>query len=185
EEGAKKRKLGTKRKLKAKRRKHGSSLTREDDDLKICLHIAPVEEQSDTANFWDYTARLAAYQLETTIVLRKTEEERSMAFGDDKVVKQQFENLKFLMMMTQSHLLMKTDRKGSQNANGCLVAKDALAMSKRIQYESENGYPLTMDMHLSGGQRTDYSRVNELLYNIVKVADKKSKASCCQVLKKK
>ncbi|GKD09496.1 hypothetical protein Tco_1189181, partial [Tanacetum coccineum] len=38
EEGAKKRKLGTRRKLKAKRRKHGSSLTREDDDLKICLH---------------------------------------------------------------------------------------------------------------------------------------------------
>ncbi|GJZ54207.1 putative ribonuclease H-like domain-containing protein [Tanacetum coccineum] len=34
EEGAKKRKLGTRRKLKAKRRKYTSSLTREDDDLK-------------------------------------------------------------------------------------------------------------------------------------------------------
>ncbi|GJX47390.1 hypothetical protein Tco_0272580 [Tanacetum coccineum] len=45
EEGAKKRKLGTRRKLKAKRRKHGSSLTREDDDLKICLHIAPDEDK--------------------------------------------------------------------------------------------------------------------------------------------
>ncbi|GKB95447.1 hypothetical protein Tco_0981584, partial [Tanacetum coccineum] len=44
-EGAKKRKLGTRRKLKAKRRKHGSSLTREDDDLKICLHIAPDEDK--------------------------------------------------------------------------------------------------------------------------------------------
>ncbi|GJX55276.1 hypothetical protein Tco_0285173 [Tanacetum coccineum] len=32
EEGAKKRKLGTRRKLKAKRRKHASGLTREDDD---------------------------------------------------------------------------------------------------------------------------------------------------------
>ncbi|GJV45180.1 uncharacterized mitochondrial protein-like protein, partial [Tanacetum coccineum] len=41
EEGSKKRKLGTRRKLKAKRRKHASGLTREDDDLKICLHIAP------------------------------------------------------------------------------------------------------------------------------------------------
>ncbi|GJS85157.1 hypothetical protein Tco_0751698 [Tanacetum coccineum] len=45
EEGAKKRKLGTRRKLKAKRRKHGSSLTREDDDLKICLHISPDEDK--------------------------------------------------------------------------------------------------------------------------------------------
>ncbi|GKE93282.1 hypothetical protein Tco_1574377 [Tanacetum coccineum] len=45
EEGAKKRKLGTRRKLKAKRRKHASSLTREDDDLKICLHIAPDEDK--------------------------------------------------------------------------------------------------------------------------------------------
>ncbi|GJR54379.1 putative ribonuclease H-like domain-containing protein [Tanacetum coccineum] len=35
EEGAKKRKLGTRRKLKAKRRKYTSGLTREDDDLKI------------------------------------------------------------------------------------------------------------------------------------------------------
>ncbi|GKE52052.1 hypothetical protein Tco_1487208, partial [Tanacetum coccineum] len=34
EEGAKKRKLGTRRKLKAKRRKYTSGLTREDDDLK-------------------------------------------------------------------------------------------------------------------------------------------------------
>ncbi|GJU27480.1 hypothetical protein Tco_1166101 [Tanacetum coccineum] len=46
EEGAKKRKLGTRRKLKAKRRKHGSSLTREDDDLKICLHISPDEDKN-------------------------------------------------------------------------------------------------------------------------------------------
>ncbi|GJZ78307.1 hypothetical protein Tco_0642979 [Tanacetum coccineum] len=44
-EGAKKRKLGTRRKLKAKRRKHTSGLTREDDDLKICLHIAPDEDK--------------------------------------------------------------------------------------------------------------------------------------------
>ncbi|GKF83596.1 hypothetical protein Tco_0248494, partial [Tanacetum coccineum] len=35
EKGAKKRKIGTRRKLKAKRRKHASGLTREDDDLKI------------------------------------------------------------------------------------------------------------------------------------------------------
>ncbi|GKA13815.1 hypothetical protein Tco_0693461 [Tanacetum coccineum] len=41
EEGAKKRKLGTRRKLKAKRRKYTSGLTRDDDDLKMCLHIAP------------------------------------------------------------------------------------------------------------------------------------------------
>ncbi|GKG27229.1 hypothetical protein Tco_0402932, partial [Tanacetum coccineum] len=31
--------------IKAKKRKHGSSLTREDDDLKICLHIAPDEDK--------------------------------------------------------------------------------------------------------------------------------------------
>ncbi|GJQ95678.1 hypothetical protein Tco_0006817 [Tanacetum coccineum] len=46
EEGAKKRKLGTRRKLKAKRRKYTSGLTREDDDLKMCLHIAPDEDKS-------------------------------------------------------------------------------------------------------------------------------------------
>ncbi|GJS60472.1 hypothetical protein Tco_0655256 [Tanacetum coccineum] len=55
EEGAKKRKLGTRRKLKAKRRKHGSSLTREDDDLKILLDILCVSEDKvidcDTADF--------------------------------------------------------------------------------------------------------------------------------------
>ncbi|GKE39047.1 hypothetical protein Tco_1462452, partial [Tanacetum coccineum] len=45
EEGAKKRKLGTRKKLKAKRRKHASGITREDDDLKICLHIAPDEDK--------------------------------------------------------------------------------------------------------------------------------------------
>ncbi|GJW72201.1 hypothetical protein Tco_0129118 [Tanacetum coccineum] len=45
EEGAKKRKLGTRRKLKAKRRKYTSGLTREDDDLKMCLHIAPDEDK--------------------------------------------------------------------------------------------------------------------------------------------
>ncbi|GKG34605.1 hypothetical protein Tco_0437301, partial [Tanacetum coccineum] len=45
EEGAKKRKLGTRRKLKAKRRKYTSGLTKEDDDLKICLHIAPDEDK--------------------------------------------------------------------------------------------------------------------------------------------
>ncbi|GJS94215.1 copia protein [Tanacetum coccineum] len=50
EEGAKKRKLGTRRKLKAKRRKHASSLTREDDDLKICLHIAPDEDKVTRSN---------------------------------------------------------------------------------------------------------------------------------------
>ncbi|GJZ43088.1 hypothetical protein Tco_0590343 [Tanacetum coccineum] len=45
EEGAKKRKLGTRKKLKAKRRKHASGLIREDDDLKICLHITPDEDK--------------------------------------------------------------------------------------------------------------------------------------------
>ncbi|GKA93665.1 hypothetical protein Tco_0815651 [Tanacetum coccineum] len=45
EEEAKKRKLGTRRKLKAKGRKHTSGLTREDDDLKMCLHIAPDEDK--------------------------------------------------------------------------------------------------------------------------------------------
>ncbi|GJX46715.1 hypothetical protein Tco_0271905 [Tanacetum coccineum] len=42
---SKKRKLGTRRKLKAKRRKYTSGLTREDDDLKMCLHIAPDEDK--------------------------------------------------------------------------------------------------------------------------------------------
>ncbi|GKA34625.1 hypothetical protein Tco_0721054 [Tanacetum coccineum] len=45
EEGDKKRKLGTRRKLKAKRRKYTSGLTREDDDLKMCLHIAPDKDK--------------------------------------------------------------------------------------------------------------------------------------------
>ncbi|GJY50395.1 reverse transcriptase domain-containing protein, partial [Tanacetum coccineum] len=47
EEGVKKRKLGTRRKLKAKRRKHASGLTREDDDLKICLHIPDEDKVID------------------------------------------------------------------------------------------------------------------------------------------
>ncbi|GJT55546.1 hypothetical protein Tco_0990600 [Tanacetum coccineum] len=45
EEGAKKKKLGTRRKLKVKRRKYTSGLTREDDDLKMCLHIDPNEDK--------------------------------------------------------------------------------------------------------------------------------------------
>ncbi|GJX04488.1 retrovirus-related pol polyprotein from transposon TNT 1-94 [Tanacetum coccineum] len=54
EKGAKKRKLGTRRKLKAKRRKHASGLTREDDDLKICLHIAPDEDKVIDAEILDH-----------------------------------------------------------------------------------------------------------------------------------
>ncbi|GKA36504.1 hypothetical protein Tco_0722995 [Tanacetum coccineum] len=48
EEGAKKRKLGTRRKLKAKRRKHASSLTKgEYIDLKKCLHILLMKKIDD------------------------------------------------------------------------------------------------------------------------------------------
>ncbi|GJY96506.1 hypothetical protein Tco_0513416 [Tanacetum coccineum] len=62
EEGAKKRKLGTRRKLKAKRRKHGSSLTREDDDLKICLHIAPDEDKVIDAESLDHQYPIIEWQ---------------------------------------------------------------------------------------------------------------------------
>ncbi|GJR94967.1 hypothetical protein Tco_0267141 [Tanacetum coccineum] len=54
EEGAKKRKLGTRRKLKAKRRKYTSGLTREDDDLKMCLHIAPDEDKVIDVDILDH-----------------------------------------------------------------------------------------------------------------------------------
>ncbi|GJS67030.1 putative ribonuclease H-like domain-containing protein [Tanacetum coccineum] len=54
EEGAKKRKLGTRRKLKAKRRKHGLSLIKKDDKLKICLHIAPDEDKMIDAESLDH-----------------------------------------------------------------------------------------------------------------------------------
>ncbi|GJS19822.1 hypothetical protein Tco_0448454 [Tanacetum coccineum] len=72
EEGSKKRKLGTRRKLKAKRRKHASGLTREDDDLKICLHIAPDEDKtlgySEDWNLirWVITTRPKGYILSMT-----------------------------------------------------------------------------------------------------------------------
>ncbi|GKB11223.1 hypothetical protein Tco_0845146 [Tanacetum coccineum] len=62
EEGAKKRKLGTRRKLKAKRRKHGSSLTREDDDLKICLHIAPDEDKVIDVESLDHQYPIVKWQ---------------------------------------------------------------------------------------------------------------------------
>ncbi|GJW12437.1 hypothetical protein Tco_1578264 [Tanacetum coccineum] len=62
EEGAKKRKLGTRRKLKAKRRKHASGLTREDDDLKICLHIAPDEDKVIDAEILDHQYPIIEWQ---------------------------------------------------------------------------------------------------------------------------
>ncbi|GKA87708.1 hypothetical protein Tco_0809472, partial [Tanacetum coccineum] len=62
EEGAKKRKLGTRRKLKAKRRKHASGLTREDDDLKICLHIAPDEDKVIDVEILDHQYPIVEWQ---------------------------------------------------------------------------------------------------------------------------
>ncbi|GJV18617.1 hypothetical protein Tco_1367637, partial [Tanacetum coccineum] len=61
-EGAKKRKLGTRRKLKAKRRKHTSGLTREDDDLKICLHIAPDEDKVIDVESLDHQYPIVEWQ---------------------------------------------------------------------------------------------------------------------------
>ncbi|GKC81332.1 hypothetical protein Tco_1137049 [Tanacetum coccineum] len=62
EEGAKKRKLGTRKKLKAKRRKHASGLTREDDDLKICLHIAPDEDKVVDVEILDHQYPIVEWQ---------------------------------------------------------------------------------------------------------------------------
>ncbi|GJQ90564.1 hypothetical protein Tco_0001703 [Tanacetum coccineum] len=62
EEGAKKRKLGTRRKLKAKRRKHASGLTREEDDLKICLHIAPDEDKVINVESLDHQYPIVEWQ---------------------------------------------------------------------------------------------------------------------------
>ncbi|GJV34955.1 putative ribonuclease H-like domain-containing protein [Tanacetum coccineum] len=62
EEGAKKRKLGTRRKLKAKRRKYTSGLTREDDDLKICLHIAPDEDKVVDVEILDHQYPIIEWQ---------------------------------------------------------------------------------------------------------------------------
>ncbi|GKA56072.1 hypothetical protein Tco_0755144 [Tanacetum coccineum] len=62
EEGAKKRKLGTRRKLKAKRRKYTSGLTREDDDLKICLHIAPDEDKVVDVEILDHQYPIVEWQ---------------------------------------------------------------------------------------------------------------------------
>ncbi|GJW66303.1 hypothetical protein Tco_0120727 [Tanacetum coccineum] len=65
EEGAKKRKLGTRRKLKAKRRKHASGLTRrrvmeeykdklpEGFDRMLWGDLMIMFNQGDTADFWD------------------------------------------------------------------------------------------------------------------------------------
>ncbi|GJV67940.1 putative ribonuclease H-like domain-containing protein [Tanacetum coccineum] len=62
EEGAKKRKLGTRRKLKAKRRKYTSGLTREDDDLKMCLHIAPDEDKVIDVEILDHQYPIVEWQ---------------------------------------------------------------------------------------------------------------------------
>ncbi|GJV02762.1 hypothetical protein Tco_1336331 [Tanacetum coccineum] len=62
EEGAKKRKLGTRRKLKAKRRKHASGLTGEEDDLKICLHIAPDEDKVIDVESLDHQYPIVEWQ---------------------------------------------------------------------------------------------------------------------------
>ncbi|GJS26053.1 hypothetical protein Tco_0486673 [Tanacetum coccineum] len=62
EEGAKKRKLGTRRKLKAKRRKHVSGFTSEDDDLNICLHIAPDEDKVIDAEILDHQYPIIEWQ---------------------------------------------------------------------------------------------------------------------------
>ncbi|GJR68175.1 hypothetical protein Tco_0014240 [Tanacetum coccineum] len=62
EEGAKKRKLVTRRKLKAKRRKHASGLTREEDDLKICLNIAPDEDKVIDVESLDHQYPIVEWQ---------------------------------------------------------------------------------------------------------------------------
>ncbi|GJU58216.1 putative ribonuclease H-like domain-containing protein [Tanacetum coccineum] len=81
EEGAKKRKLGTRRKLKAKRRKHGSSLTREDDDLKICLHISPDEDKQETGK-----RKLYALETDQVFVRINNCEEFADSEWDDETV---------------------------------------------------------------------------------------------------
>ncbi|GJR42626.1 hypothetical protein Tco_1310729 [Tanacetum coccineum] len=120
EEGAKKRKLGTRRKLKAKRRKHGSGLTREDDDLKICLHIAPDEDKSWKLISWKLHSSLGVHTIMTSTGLvfhmlveskypltkevlsqmlelkLETEEESSMALELIKFVRQQLEEFEDL-----------------------------------------------------------------------------------------
>ncbi|GJS62990.1 ribonuclease H-like domain-containing protein [Tanacetum coccineum] len=131
EEGAKKRKLGTRRKLKAKRRKHGSSLTREDDDLKICLHIVLKNWKFQAGNYKFlsgvhtimtkvlglvfHIACGKEIPLDKGLVLSQmlelmleTEEKAIWLLELIKFVKQQLEEFgRILMMMTQSHLLMK------------------------------------------------------------------------------
>ncbi|GJR23230.1 hypothetical protein Tco_0971757 [Tanacetum coccineum] len=62
EERAKKRKLGTRRKLKAKRRKYTSGLTREDDDLKMCLHIASDEDKVIDVEILDHQYPIVEWQ---------------------------------------------------------------------------------------------------------------------------
>ncbi|GJY53558.1 hypothetical protein Tco_0445222 [Tanacetum coccineum] len=84
EEGAKKRKLGTRRKLKAKRRKHGSSLTREDDDLKICLHIAPDEDKVIDVESLGTSISIIEWQL--SIELAWKEYKDTLPEGFDKML---------------------------------------------------------------------------------------------------
>ncbi|GJY38346.1 hypothetical protein Tco_0424710 [Tanacetum coccineum] len=62
EKGAKKRKLGTRRKQKSNRRKYTSGLTREDDDLKICLHIAPDEDKVIDVEILDHQYPIVEWQ---------------------------------------------------------------------------------------------------------------------------
>ncbi|GJX05804.1 hypothetical protein Tco_0193736 [Tanacetum coccineum] len=109
-EGAKKRKLGTRRKQKAKRRKYTSGLTREDDDLKICLLIAPDEDKVICVEILDHhipllwnkwivihllVENMIPYDKEVAFTLLdlklETEEESTMALELIKFVKQQLE----------------------------------------------------------------------------------------------
>ncbi|GJT21867.1 reverse transcriptase domain-containing protein [Tanacetum coccineum] len=104
EEGAKKRKLGTRRKLKAKRRKYTSSLTREDDDLKFAsTYSSQMKIKLDKNAYWGWGDLMIMFNQENRYPLTKevllqmldlkleTEDESTMALELIKFVKQQLE----------------------------------------------------------------------------------------------
>ncbi|GJT04220.1 hypothetical protein Tco_0838682 [Tanacetum coccineum] len=126
EEGAKKRKLGTRRKLKAKRRKYTSGLTREDDDLKIEDLKAVYElvmgkyqdeipegfdkmlwgdliimfNQGDTADFWDEQLnwKIISWKLHSSSGLEEFEDS-----DDDDLAKSDHEEAERVGVLTNHH----------------------------------------------------------------------------------
>ncbi|GJX06381.1 putative ribonuclease H-like domain-containing protein [Tanacetum coccineum] len=171
EEGAKKRKLGTRRKLKAKRRKHGSSLTREDDDLKICLHIAPDEDKVIDVESLDHQHPIIEWQ--SFFLTTKPQHDQTKPDEDIYLI-----YLKVIYVLGWKNIKIRLPEGFDRHAWGdmlielCFNQGDMLTLG----YTQQDWKLISWKLHSSRGVNTPGSDENRLklyvlMYNIVKVAD--------------